>query len=149
MKTIYIGADHNGFAYKEKLVDVLRESGYTVVDVGNSRLEPVDDYPVFAGQVVASLSADNDPDSKGILICGSGHGVCIAANRFRGMRACVCWNVELARVARNDDDSNILCLSARYVPYEDTLEIVKTWLETPFAGAVRFRRRLQEVDELQ
>jgi ribose 5-phosphate isomerase B len=147
--TIYIGADHNGFERKKELSDYLRRSGYEVVDAGDTRLQPDDDFPQFAGRVVAGMRADSDPDhARGILICGSGQGMCMAANRFRGIRACLAFDQEEARSARNDDDSNVLCLSARALDFVTTVGIVHAWLMTPFAGATRFKRRIQELDEL-
>lgn len=145
---IYIGADHNGFEYKNKLADYLRRSGYEVIDEGDTRLKPDDDFPQFAGRVAHALRTDGSPDARGILICGSGQGMCMAANRYRGIRAALCWDQEEARAARNDDDSNVLCLSARAVDFRTTVGIVHTWLMTPFAGAPRFKRRLQQLDEL-
>lgn len=145
---IYLGADHNGFEFKRQLLGFLERSGYQVVDDGDQSLKPADDYPQFASRVVTSLLADPDRDSRGILICGSGQGMCIAANRFHGIRASLCWNLEEARAARNDDDSNVLCLSSRYLSMADTKPIVSTWLSTPFAGAARFARRIKELDNL-
>lgn len=145
---IYIGADHNGFEYKNKLADYLHRSGYEVVDEGDTQLKPEDDFPQFASRVAQALRADGSSDARGILICGSGQGMCMAANRYRGIRAALCWDQEEARAARNDDDSNILCLSARALDFRTTVSIVHTWLMTPFAGAPRFKRRLQQLDEL-
>jgi len=145
---IYIGADHNGFDFKVQLTDYLRRSGYEVVDAGDAKRDPDDDFPQFAGKVVSALLADSDPEVRGILICGSGQGMCMAANRFKGIRASLCWDQEEARAARNDDDSNVLCLSNRYVDLPTTVGIVHTWLLTPFAGAPRFKRRITELDEL-
>jgi ribose 5-phosphate isomerase B len=146
---IYIGADHNGFERKKQLTEYLQKSGYEVVDEGDVSLTPDDDFPQFAGKVVQAMRGDQDPSTaKGILICGSGQGMCMAANRFKGMRAALAFDQEEARSARNDDDSNILCLSARALDYDTTLGIVHTWLMTPFAGASRFKRRLQELDQL-
>jgi len=145
---IHIGADHNGFDYKTKLIEYLRHSGFEVIDEGDGERNPEDDFPQFAGRVVTALRADQDSDAKGILICGSGQGMCMAANRFKGIRASLCWDQEEARASRNDDDANILCLSARYLDFDKTTSIVHTWLATPFAGAPRFKRRIQEMDEL-
>ncbi len=145
---IYIGSDHNGFDFKDQITDFLRRAGYEVIDKGDANFKPDDDYPQFAGRTVASLLSDKDTDSKGILICGSGQGMCIAANRFKGIRASLCWNLEEARAARNDDDSNILCLSSRYISIEDSKPIIMTWLNTPFAAAARFKRRIEELDNL-
>jgi ribose 5-phosphate isomerase B len=145
---IYIGADHNGFDYKGKLVELLRRSGHDVIDEGDKAKAPDDDFPQFASRVVTGLKSDSDDQVRGILICGSGQGMCMAANRYKGIRASLCWNVEEARSARNDDDSNVLCLSSRYTSLEEAEAIVNTWLSTPFAGAPRFTRRIQQLDEL-
>lgn len=145
---IYIGADHNGFEMRGKLAEYLRRLGYEVDDEGDSALNPEDDFPQFASRVVAALKRDNEPDSRGILICGSGQGMCMTANRYKGIRASLCWDKTEARAARNDDDSNILCLPARYISQDDAESIAKTFLETAFAGATRFKRRIKEMDEL-
>ena len=145
---IYIGADHNGFDYKHKLGDLLRQAGHQVIDGGDESFRPEDDYPQFAGKVVTALLADSDTEAKGILICGSGQGMCIAANRFKNIRASLCWSVDEARAARNDDDSNVLCLSSQFTSLEEAEVIVNVWLSTAFAGAPRFIRRLQELDQL-
>ena len=145
---LYIGADHNGFEFKQQVADFLRRSGHEVVDEGDSKLSPDDDFPEFAGRTVSAMLGSNERFPRGILICGSGQGMCIAANRFKGIRAALAWDQEEARAARNDDDSNVLCLSARYLELDDTIGIVHTWLMTPFAGAARFKRRIQELDEL-
>lgn len=147
---IYLGADHNGFEYKAKLAEYLKKSGYEVVDEGDVTRNPEDDFPQFAGKVINAMRGDslNANETRGILICGSGQGMCMAANRFKGVRAALAWDQEEARAARNDDDSNVLCLSSRYLDLDTTIGIVHTWLMTPFAGATRFKRRIQELDEL-
>jgi ribose 5-phosphate isomerase B len=145
---IYIGSDHNGFALKEELIQFLRKMGHTVFDEGNKKLNPDDDFPQFAGRVTAALLTSDDPDAKGILICGSGQGMCMSANRYKGIRASVVWDLYEARAARNDDDSNILCLPARVLKKDTAYAIVRTWLSTPFAEATRFKRRIKEMDEL-
>ena len=145
---IYIGADHNGFEFKQKLAALLKSSGYDVQDDGNKRLDPNDDYPQFGARVANALLADKDDTSRGILICGSGQGICIAANRFKGIRASLCWSEDEARASRNDDDCNVLCLPARYISIEEAESIALTWLRTGFAGAPRFKRRIRELDDL-
>ncbi len=145
---IYIGADHNGFALKNHLYDFLLKGGYEVIDVGDTKLDPNDDFPQFASRVVSAMLADDDRDARGILICGSGQGMCMAANRFKGIYASLCWNMTEARSARNDDNSNVLCLSARSLDNHQAESIVNTFLSTPFAGASRFKRRLVELDQL-
>ncbi len=145
---IYIGADHNGFHLKNQLVTYLKSAGYEVQDDGDTVLKPEDDYPIFAAKVVADMLNSGDPESRGILICGSGQGMCMAANRFKGIRACLGYDRESVRSARNDDDSNVLCLPAKVLQKDETNIIVQTWLSTPFAAAPRFIRRNNEMDEL-
>jgi len=145
---IYLAADHNGFEYKQQLAQFLAGGGHEVIDEGDKALKTDDDFPEFAGRAVSALLADGGKDSRAILICGSGQGMCMAANRFKGIRASLCWNVAEARAARNDDDSNVLCLAARYTSFDDAKAIITTWLNTPFAGAPRFARRLQQLDTL-
>lgn len=145
---IFIGADHNGMDYKRDLVDLLTRAGHEVVDKGDVNIDPADDFPQFASKVVTEMLATGDPQARGILICGSGQGMCMAANRYKGIRASLCWNLDEARSARNDDDSNVLCLSSKYTSIDDAQAIVTTFLSTPFAGADRFVRRIQELDQL-
>ena len=145
---IFIDSDHNGYALKHYLVDYLRRSGYEVYDVGPDTRDPNDDYPIVASRVVSALRTDHNPQNKGILICGSGQGVCIAANRFKGIRASLCWSNREAIAARNDDDCNVLCLPAHMLSEDKARSVVHTWLSTPFAGAPRFKRRIDQLDEL-
>lgn len=145
---IFVGADHQGFQLKSRLVTLLKRHGYEVADEGDEKLDPNDDFPVFAGRVVGAVLASNDNDARGILVCGSGQGMCMAANRFKGIRACLAYDRESARSSRNDDDSNVLCLPASVLKTEDAGSIVQTWLDTPFAAAPRYVRRIKELDEL-
>ncbi len=145
---IYIGADHNGFALKQELIVLLKKLGHEVVDEGDAMLDPADDFPQFAAKVVQDLRADKDPEARGVLICGSGQGMCMAANRFKGIRASLVWDVAEARMSRNDDDSNVLCLPARVLETDEAESIVSAWLTTAFAGAPRFKRRIQQMDAL-
>ncbi len=144
---LYIGADHKGFHLKRKLIEYLKRAGYDVVDEGDEKLDPNDDFPQFAGKVCAAVLASEDAHARGILICGSGQGMCIAANRFKGIRAALGYDREAARSSRNDDDSNVLCLPAEIVDSREADLIVETWLNTPFAGAARFVRRNKQLDE--
>lgn len=143
-----MGADHNGFALKATLTERLQKAGYTIIDKGGHQLQPEDDFPQFAEQTVRALQADADPNDRAILICGSGQGMCMAANRFKGIRASLAWDVVEARAARNDDDSNVLCLPARYLKEDEVMTIIEAWLNTPFAGAARFKRRIEQLDRL-
>lgn len=145
---VFIGSDHNGFEYKNQLTKALELAGHEVIDEGGVTLDPGDDFPQFASKVVHALLGSQDPEAKGILICGSGQGMCMAANRFKNIRASLCWNLNEARSARNDDDSNVLCLSSKYLSLEETGSIMATFLSTPFAGAPRYQRRIQQLDEL-
>jgi ribose 5-phosphate isomerase B len=145
---VYLGADHNGFEYKNQLASALNQAGHQVVDEGDENLSADDDYPEFAAKVANAILADGDKEARGLLVCGSGQGMCIAANRFKGIRAALCWNQAEARAARNDDDANILCLSSRYTSLDEAGSIMAAFLATPFAGAPRFVRRIKQLDEL-
>lgn len=144
---IYIGADHNGYQLKEKLEDYLKSHGHEVTDVGNQEFEKTDDFPQFGALVATSVLGD--PDSMGVVLCGSGQGVCMAANRFKGIRASLVWSKSEAKFARNDDDSNVLCLPAKELDFEQAKDLLDTWLNTPFAAEPRFVRRIKQLDELQ
>ncbi len=147
---IYIGADHGGYYLRQQVIDYLCHSGYEVEDEGNQELDPEDDYPQFATKVVSKMLASDDEDPRGILLCKGAQGMGMAANRHKGIRASVVWDAHEARMTRNDNDSNVLCLSARL--FGDNPEaaygIIETWLTTPFSRAVRHRRRVQELDDL-
>jgi ribose 5-phosphate isomerase B len=148
---IYLGSDHNGFYLKEKIFAYLAKRNINVEDVGDKQLDPDDDFPQFAQIAVLKIIGDEDDDPRAILICGGGQGMAMAANRFRGIRASVIWDSEEARMTRNDNDSNVLCLPSRVLDAEDDQvwqDIVDTWLHTPFATAVRYKRRNAELDEL-
>ena len=148
---IYIGADHNGFERKKQLSDYLQRNGYEVVDEGDSSFQPEDDFPQFAAAVALKIIGDNDDDAKGILICGSGQGMAMAANRFKGIRAIVAATSDDARWGRNDNNANVLSLPARILENDDDIywqDIVDTFLGADFSGAARFTRRNKELDEL-
>ena len=145
---IFLGADHNGFDFKQEIAEFLRRSGYEVSDEGDTKRDPEDDFPQFAARVVHAMLASDETEPKGILICGSGQGMCIAANRFKGIRASLVMDLREARMSRNDDDCNVLCLPARLMTPKEAEPIITAWLNTPFAGATRFKRRIRELDEL-
>lgn len=145
---LYIGADHRGFELKKDLIDYLKKAGHDVEDEGNQKLDSADDFPAFAAKVVAKMQASDDPEPRGLLLCSSGQGMCIAANRHKGIRAALGWSSEAARESRNDDDSNVLCLPADVLKDKKAEHIVETWLRTPFAGAPRFVRRNKQLDEI-
>ena len=143
---IFLGADHNGFELKKQVHSYLLEKGHQVVDKGDVNFDKNDDFPMYAAQVATEVLAHED--SVGIVICGSGQGVCMAANRFKGIRASLVWNEDEAHDSRHDDDSNVLCLPARQIDFAQAREIIDTWLGTDFSGAARFRRRNAQLDEL-
>lgn len=145
---IYLAADHNGFDMKRHLAEFLRRKGFAVADEGDKKLDMADDFPQFAARAVAAIKASDDADPRGILICGSGQGMCMAANRYKSIRASLCWDIEEAHASRNDDDSNVLCLPARFITNEQAESIVSVWLDTPFAAASRFKRRIKQMDDL-
>lgn len=145
---IYVGADHNGFFLRNDLLKYLQKAGYDVADEGDKQLEPEDDFPLFAAKVVNQVLGSEDNNARGILICGSGQGMCMAANRYRGIRACLGYDREAIRSSRNDDNTNVLCLPARILEKDKINMLVETFLNTPFANAPRFIRRLKEIDEL-
>jgi ribose 5-phosphate isomerase B len=144
---IFIGADHQGFHLKANIISYLAKHDHAAVDKGNNRLDPADNFTDFARPVVSAVLTSDDAESRGILICGSGQGMCMFANRFKGIRAALVWSEEEARLSRNDDDSNVLCLPARLISEGKAENIVQTWLDTPFAGAERFKRRLASIDK--
>lgn len=144
---IFIGADHNGYDLKQKVTDYLRKQGIDVVDEGDSERDPDDDFPVFAQRVVTDMLGTQDRDPKGILICGSGQGMMMAANRFRGVRAGLGWSVEAARSIKNDEDANVLALPSEVLKGNEWKDVIDTWLNTPFASAPRFKRRNKQLDE--
>lgn len=140
---ISIGSDHAGFKYKEMIKQLLLDLGHEVVDFGTDSEEPVD-YPDFirpAAKAVASGEAE-----RGIVLGGSGNGEAIAANRIKGVRCALCWNVETARLGRQHNDANVISIGQRMLTEETALEIVRVWLETPFEGG-RHLRRIQLLDQ--
>lgn len=147
---IYLGSDHMGFNLKEKVFAYLVKHGYDVEDVGDQSLDPSDDFPEFAQAAALKVLGSDDKDPRAILLCGGGQGMAMAANRFRGIRASVIWDAFEAKMTRNDNESNVLCLPSRVVQDDDNCwqGIIETWLNTPFAGAVRFKRRNAQLDEL-
>lgn len=139
---IAIGSDHAGFELKEKIINWLAQNDVTVADFGCESTESVD-YPDYAHFVCASLvSEDND---FGILICGSGNGICMSANKWIGIRAALCWNTEIAKLARAHNDANVICLPARFISAEEAIEILEAFLETEFEGG-RHEKRVNKIN---
>lgn len=145
---IFVGTDHNGYPHKDRIVEYLKKAGYDVSLENMGPLNPDDDYPVFAKKVVLDMQSSGDKEPRGILVCGSGQGMCMAANRYKGIRAALGYDFESIRSARNDDDANVLCMSVHTLQQSDAMNLIDTFLKTPFAAATRFSRRIQEMDEV-
>ena len=141
---IGIGSDHAGYLYKQSIIQFLRGLGHEVRDFGTNSADPVD-YPLFIRPVAEAVAAGQC--ERGIVLGGSGNGEAIVANRVRGIRCPVCWNLESARLGREHNDANMLSIGERMVSPELALQIVKTWLDTPFAGG-RHAQRIQEIDRV-
>ena len=138
---IALGADHKGYPFKEKVKRFLQETGHQVKDFGTFSEESVD-YPDFAIKVAEAVSKGEV--ERGILFCWSGIGMCISANKVKGIRAALCLNEEMAKLSRQHNDSNVLSLSAKFIREEELLRIVEVWLNTPFEGG-RHQRRLDKI----
>lgn len=147
---IFLGSDHNGFHMKEKVFAYLAKHDYDVEDVGDETLDPDDDFPEFAQMASLKVLGENEGEGRAILLCGGGQGMAMAANRFRGIRASVVWDAFEAKMTRNDNDSNVLCLPSRILEHDPKAwqGIIETWINTPFAAAPRYRRRNAQIDEL-
>jgi ribose 5-phosphate isomerase B len=142
---VALGADHRGFPLKERLRSRLEKLGHAVVDVGSTGTGPVD-YPDYAFPV-AEMVSRGEVD-RGILVCGSGIGMAIAANKVPGVRAALCRTVDDARMARQHNDSNVLTLSEKKIDDDDLEDLVSTWLDTPFEGG-RHQRRLKKISDYE
>ncbi len=140
---IAIGADHGGFARKEDLKKVLIEKGYEVEDFGVNSTDSVD-YPDVAHPLAEAIASGKY--SRGILLCGTGLGVSYSANRHKGVRAALCWSKEVAALAREHNNSNILVLSGRHATIDPLEDIMLTWLEEPFPGDARHQRRIEKIE---
>ncbi|MEK9180152.1 MAG: RpiB/LacA/LacB family sugar-phosphate isomerase [Patescibacteria group bacterium] len=144
---IYIGADHRGFRLKERLKRFLNGLGYEIVDKGAGAYNEKDDYPDFAAAVAREVATDPG-NRRGILICGSGVGVDIVANKFPRVRSGIALSNDQVFAARHDDDINILSLAADFTLEEDAEKLAKTFLTTPFSGEERHKRRIKKIGEL-
>lgn len=145
---IYIGADHRGFELKQYLINFLKGEGYAVADEGSAAYDESDDYPPIAARVAEKVSVDYE-GSRGVLICGSGVGMDVVANKFANVRAALAGTPDQAFDSRNEDDANILCLGANYLDAAAARQIVLTWLTTPFSKEPRYARRLKAVADLE
>ncbi len=139
---IVLGSDHAGYWYKKQIGEWLRARGHDVTDLGTHSSEPVD-YPEFVRPVARAVARGEH--ERGIVLGGSGNGEAIVANRVRGVRCALCWNVQTARLSREHNDANILSIGERLLALDEALRIVEVWLETPFADG-RHARRIAMID---
>ncbi len=140
---IYIASDHGGYELKKKLVNYLQEKGYTIEDMGNKKEDPQDDYPDFILPLAEKVA--KEMGATGIILGRSGNGEAIAANKVKGIRAAVCLNVKMAKMAREHNDANILSLGADYVDLKTAKAIVDTFLETFFSKEEKHKRRVNKI----
>lgn len=145
---IYLGSDHRGFELKEYIEHLVRAMGYEAADLGAKEYQDGDDYPDIAEKVADKVSQGYE-NSRGILVCGSGVGVDIVANKFSHVRSALVSNSDQAFDSRNDDDTNVLCLGANYLSKDEAKKILVTWLETPFSGEERHKRRVQKIYKIE
>lgn len=139
--TIGLASDHAGFAYKGKLAALLKKKGFEVVDFGTHSQESCD-YPQFAHALATAI--ETEKVDAGVALCGSGNGISITLNKHQGVRAALCWNCELAKLAKAHNNANVLSLPARFISYTMATRILKTWLETEFEGG-RHQRRIDQI----
>lgn len=144
MDKIIIGSDHAGFELKEKIKEYLKELNYIVEDLGTNSAEPVD-YPVYGKKVAEKVAKTS---STGILVCGSGIGICITANKIKGARAALCYDEYTAETAKEHNNANILCLGARTASAKNYKKIIKTFLTTKFSKEQRHHKRVKQMDAL-
>ena len=144
---IAIGADHGGYPLNERVIEELRAAGHEIEDFGTHDGTRPDDYPDYA--VMVGEAVRNGRADCGIIICGSGVGACVAANKLRGVRAALCGDTYSAHQSREHDDCNVLCLGARIVGVELASEIVRSFVNARFTGEERHRRRLEKVHDIE
>ena len=137
---ISIGNDHAGVDYKNYIIDKLKDK-YDIINHGTNNIESVD-YPDFAHPV--SLDVQNNKSDLGILICGSGNGVAMTANKYKKVRAALCWNEQAALLAKKHNNANIICIPARFISKEEALQIIKSFIDTDFEGG-RHERRVNKI----
>lgn len=141
---IPIASDHAGFQMKQRLVEELKTLGYEPQDLGTRDDTTPDDYPDYAHQVARGVSKGEA--KRGILLCGSGVGMDIVANRYKGVRAALAWQPEIGEMSRRHNDSNVLVLPARYMSNEEGVATMKAWLDARFEGGGRHERRVKKIE---
>ena len=140
--TIAIGCDHAGVEYKNAIKTHLESMGIKMIDKGTNTVDSVD-YPDYAHPV--ALTVESNEANFGILICGSANGVCITANKHAGIRAALCWRKDVAELARQHNDANVICLPARFISIEEAISFTDAFLHTPFEGG-RHQNRVEKID---
>ncbi|MBB2890414.1 ribose-5-phosphate isomerase [Flexivirga oryzae] len=144
---VHIGGDHAAYEMQRELVSWLTEQGHDVVDHGATTYDDLDDYPVFVLRAAEGVAADEG--SLGVVLGGSGNGEQMAANKVKGIRAALCYNTELAQLARQHNDAQVISIGGRFNTVDEAKEMVKVFLETPFSGAQRHQRRLDMVSDYE
>ncbi len=144
---VFIGSDHRGFELKEKLKENLVKRGFSVTDTSETTLNPSDDYPDVAAHVGKQVSVDSE--SRGIVLCGSGVGVDITANKIDGIRCGLALNIDQIKAARQDDNINVLAIAADYIALENAQELVTTFLETKYENSESHQRRIDKISALE
>ena len=142
MAKIFLGADHAGFKLKEAIKDTLRDCE----DLGAKQFDKHDDYPDFAKKVCRKIQKEG---GRGILVCGTGQGMAIAANKFKGIRASVCWNKETVTTAAEHNDANIICLPGKLLTEKEGIRLTGHWLGLRFSGEERHKRRLEKIKKIE
>lgn len=145
---IFIAADHNGFELKNEIGAWLKENGYEVEDMGPDEFDKTDDYPDYGLKVAEEVAKDAD-NNFGILVCGSGVGMSVVADKVKGVRAALIHDPEIAKVAQKDDDINVLALGALFIDSERSKEVIKVWLDTPFSNEERHIRRVKKITDYE
>ncbi len=142
---IYIGSDHRGFELKGALAGQLAREGYSVRDMGPKEYDGKDDFLDYADKVCRETLKG---DGRGILICGSGHGMSMAANKVKGIRAALCWNAKTGRWAKEHQNANVICLAGQVGSSKGAMRIVSAWLNADFKGEERYSRRIERLNRM-
>lgn len=144
---IAVGADHGGYPLNEIIITALKSSGHQIIDFGTHDGSQADDYPDYAYKVARSVQSGDA--ERGIIICGSGVGACVAANKLKGIRACLCHDTYSAHQGVEHDDMNVLCLGARIIGSELALELLRAFINARFSGEERHKRRLAKITAIE
>ncbi|MET0703096.1 MAG: ribose-5-phosphate isomerase [Mycobacterium sp.] len=144
---VYLGSDHAGFEYKEKIIEHLKATGHEPIDCGAYVYDAEDDYPAFC--IAAALKTRDDPESLGIVLGGSGNGEQIAANKVPGIRCALGWSVETASLAREHNNARVIGIGGRMHEWPEVLAIVDAFLTTPWSGAERHQRRIDILSQYE